>query len=48
MHTSVTAMATDIAVTALSVATTNVHRCHTNENIAVTVLSNDIVVSLHR
>ena len=42
MHISVTAMATDKAVTTLSVATNSqwcTHRCYTNVNIAVTELS---------
>ena len=52
MHISVTAMATDSAATALSVATIFTvvcislshwcaHHCHTNVNIAVTALSVD-------
>ena len=40
MHISVTAMAADSALAALSVATTfGTHHCHNNVNVAVTALS---------
>ena len=48
MHISATAMATDSAATALSVATTftvMAHRCHTNVNIVATALSVDTAVT---